>query len=210
MRLYICAAQAMQICRWRKLLGKIRMGEAWLVVCAGGALAPAAVLSCRDFASHRRLRYSPSAPQRRASVRSRPMSSSDLRSVHILVVDDVADSRDLFALFLRIQGFVVETAGSGPDALSRARHQSPDVIVTDIVMPAMDGFELCRELRREWPHVPIIAITARALTTAERRLLESDLCDVLLTKPCTPEDMLAAVRHVLNGRRETPSSPPTE
>lgn len=77
-------------------------------------------------------------------------------------------------------------------------------------MSVNNGFELCRELRREWPHVPIVAITARALTTAERRLLESDFCDVLLTKPCTPEDLLAAVRHVLDVRRETASSPPTE
>src|SRR5262249_51847499 len=78
----------------------------------------------------------------------------------ILVVDDEHNIRDLALLYLEKEGFNVEGAADGMEAISRFEQVQPQMVILDVMMPGMDGFEVCRELRRE-SDVPILMLTAR-------------------------------------------------
>ncbi|MDY6874830.1 MAG: response regulator transcription factor [Chloroflexota bacterium] len=113
----------------------------------------------------------------------------------ILVVDDepkiVKQARD----YLEKDGFRVITAGDGKTALAQARHERPDLVVLDLNLPAMDGLDVCRVLRRE-SDVPIIMLTARVEETD--RLIGLELgADDYITKPFSPRELVARVRAVL-------------
>ena len=113
----------------------------------------------------------------------------------ILVVDDepkiVRQARD----YLERSGFHVVTASDGQAALVVARHERPDLVVLDLNLPAMDGLDVCRALRRE-SDVPIIMLTARAQETD--RLVGLELgADDYITKPFSPRELVARVRAVL-------------
>ncbi len=113
----------------------------------------------------------------------------------ILVVDDDPNTARLVKLYLQRDGHVVTTAGDGAEALRLAREKHPDLIVLDIMMPKMDGVEVCRILRQE-SDVPIIMLTAR--TTDEDKLLGLDTgADDYVTKPFSPGELAARVRAVL-------------
>ena len=102
----------------------------------------------------------------------------------ILVVDDDPNTTRLVRLYLQRDGHVVSTAADGLEALQIAREKHPDLIVLDIMMPKMDGVELCRVLRQE-SDVPIIMLTAR--TTDEDKLKGLDTgADDYVTKPFSP------------------------
>jgi two-component system, cell cycle response regulator DivK len=118
----------------------------------------------------------------------------------VLVVDDFADARELYAMVLAGDGFAVAQAASADDALVEIARLEPELVVTDIVMPGRSGLDLCRLIRRDWPALPIIAVTARDLNHDERRTLTDMLCDLVLTKPCSPEALLRAVHRVLSAR----------
>jgi len=81
-------------------------------------------------------------------------------SPKILLVDDEENIRDLAALYLEKEGFSVESAASGKEALTRFHQSQPAMVILDVMMPGMDGFEVCREIRREYD-VPILMLTAR-------------------------------------------------
>ena len=121
----------------------------------------------------------------------------------VLVVDDFADARELYALVLAGDGFAVAQAASADDALVEIARLQPVLVVTDIVMPGRSGLDLCRVIRRDWPTLPIIAVTARDLNHDERRMLTDILCDLVLTKPCSPEALLRAVHRVLASPHST-------
>ncbi|HHE41859.1 MAG TPA: response regulator transcription factor [Dehalococcoidia bacterium] len=113
----------------------------------------------------------------------------------ILVVDDDPNTTRLVRLYLQRDGHVVSTAADGLEALQIAREKHPDLIVLDIMMPKMDGVELCRVLRQE-SDVPIIMLTAR--TTDEDKLKGLDTgADDYVTKPFSPRELAARVRAVL-------------
>jgi DNA-binding response OmpR family regulator len=135
---------------------------------------------------------------RRMSDTLRPRAGLPPR---ILVVDDLADARALYAIFLTLEGFFVVQAASVEEALEVIAAEPPDLVVTDLAMPGQSGVALCRTIRRHAPHVPIIAITALALTKEERRELEDAMCDVLLTKPCPPAQLHAEIRRLLGSGR---------
>ena len=78
----------------------------------------------------------------------------------ILVVEDELTLQETLAYNLKNQGYIVETAGDGPSAIEKAREGNPDLILLDIMLPGMDGFEVCRSIRREMT-VPILMLTAR-------------------------------------------------
>jgi two-component system alkaline phosphatase synthesis response regulator PhoP len=113
----------------------------------------------------------------------------------ILVVDDepkiVKQARD----YLENNGFRVVAAGDGQTALTRARHERPDLIVLDLNLPEVDGLDVCRALRRE-SDVPIIMLTARVGEVD--RLIGLELgADDYITKPFSPRELVARVRAVL-------------
>jgi CheY-like chemotaxis protein len=122
----------------------------------------------------------------------------------ILLVDDDQDSLEMYAVALRHDGFAVTKAMNGADALDRAVTLLPDLVVTDLVMPILDGLTLCRRLRGDprTRHTPIIAVTARTVGCAEMAQLAGDEATTLLYKPCDPLRLLDEIRRKLEASRE--------
>ena len=113
----------------------------------------------------------------------------------VLIVDDDVKTVELVQLYLKRDGYKVLTAYDGIEALRLARESRPDMIVLDLMLPGMDGLNVCRTLRDE-SAVPIIMLTAK--TTEDDRLLGLDLgADDYMTKPFSPRELAARVRAVL-------------
>ena len=113
----------------------------------------------------------------------------------VLVVDDDVKTVELVKLHLNRDGYRVLTAYDGVEALKLARESHPDLIVLDLMLPGIDGLEICRVLREE-SDVPIIMLTA--MTTDQDRLTGLDLgADDYVTKPFSPRELAARVRAVL-------------
>jgi two-component system alkaline phosphatase synthesis response regulator PhoP len=113
----------------------------------------------------------------------------------VLVVDDDVKTVELVKLYLNRDGYRVLTAFNGKDALQLARESHPDLIVLDIMLPGMNGLDVCRTLRQE-SDVPIIMLTA--LTTDKDRLAGLNLgADDYVSKPFSPRELAARVRAVL-------------
>ena len=113
----------------------------------------------------------------------------------VLVVDDDAKTVELVKLYLNRDGYRVLTAHDGIEALRLAREGHPDLIVLDLMLPGIDGLEVCRTLRDE-SDVPIIMLTAK--TTDQDKLTGLDLgADDYVTKPFSPRELAARVRTVL-------------
>jgi two-component system alkaline phosphatase synthesis response regulator PhoP len=113
----------------------------------------------------------------------------------VLVVDDDVKTVELVKLYLKRDGYRVLTAYDGIEALRLAREGHPDLIVLDLMLPGMDGLEVCRTLRAE-SDVPVIMLTAK--TTDQDKLAGLDLgADDYVTKPFSPRELAARVRAVL-------------
>lgn len=112
----------------------------------------------------------------------------------VLIVDDSEDNRELFAMCLERLGYQIELAVDGLDGLERARKTLPTVILMDLAMPNMDGFEATRHIRMdpELSSVHIIAITAFSDAVSTQRALAAG-CNAILAKPCPPEILAACV-----------------
>ncbi len=120
----------------------------------------------------------------------------------ILVVDDEPQIVDLLRSYLRRDGFDVDDAGDGEAALAACAHLRPDLVILDLMLPKVDGREVCRRIR-ETSHTPIIMLTARDEETDKLVGLELG-ADDYITKPFSPREVVARVRAVLRrGSRET-------
>jgi two-component system response regulator MprA len=124
--------------------------------------------------------------------------------VRVLVVDDERAVRDSLRRALELEGYDVELAADGEEALERlAQNGEPDAVVLDILMPRMDGLEVCRRLRREGHRLPVLMLTAR--DEVENRVAGLDAgADDYVTKPFALEELLARLRALL--RRTTAGS----
>jgi DNA-binding response OmpR family regulator len=122
----------------------------------------------------------------------------------ILIVDDEPEIVRVVRAYLEEAGFRVVIASDGEEALYVARHEKPDMVVLDVLMPRMDGLEFTRRIRRE-RDVPIIMLTARAEETD--RIVGLELgADDYVTKPFSPREVVARVRAVLR-RAQAPPEP---
>lgn len=122
----------------------------------------------------------------------------------ILVVDDESDALDLIEFNLRAAGFDVITAADGEAALKKAATAQPDLLVLDLMLPEVDGLEVCKLLRRDpaTAALPIIMLTAKA--DAVDRILGLELgADDYLTKPFSPRELVLRVKNLLSRRRES-------
>ena len=101
-------------------------------------------------------------------------------------------------MFLRAKAFDVTVAANGHQALSQARALLPDLIVMDLAIPGIDGWEVTRRLKRDprTRRIPVIALTGHALAGA-RQEAEAAGCTAFLTKPCLPDDLIRAIQNVL-------------
>ena len=130
-----------------------------------------------------------------------PLSADDPATggekLRALVVDDAPDVTEMLAMLLRYTGYDVVTVFSASDALDTARSEQFDVVVSDIGMPGMNGYELATELRRlqTYRAVPMIAVTGFAMYDDRDRALASGF-DAFLTKPVNPMDLLDLIRRL--------------
>jgi len=110
------------------------------------------------------------------------------RDANILVVDDEESLTDLVSSALRFAGYDVTTESNGYDALRAIKHRTPDLVVLDVNMPEMDGFEVCRRLRRDGLDIPVIFLTARD-DIEDLRMGFRQGGDDYLTKPFSLEEL---------------------
>ena len=117
----------------------------------------------------------------------------------VLVVDDYPDAREMYAEYLQYSGFDVIEAGNGIEALERAADSAPDIILMDLSLPVMDGWEATRRLKADkaTADIPIVALTGHALAGILEGAKNAG-CDAFITKPCLPEDLVKEIQKVLN------------
>jgi CheY-like chemotaxis protein len=116
----------------------------------------------------------------------------------ILVVDDYIDALEVWDMYLRSAGFNVLTADDGPSALEQATTHQPDIIVLDLELPRLSGFEVARALRAHdrTRHIPLIAATGYSQAKQLDAALQCGI-DAVVVKPCEPESLVAEIRRLL-------------
>ena len=135
------------------------------------------------------------------------MNRSD-RKLRVLLVDDYPDARDMYGEYLQFSGFEIVEATNGLEAIERALDSQPDVILMDLSLPVMDGWEAMRHLKadRRTAGIPVVALTGHALDGISDGAKQAG-CDAFVTKPCLPGDLLSEIRKVIGG--DTPRPTPT-
>ncbi len=120
----------------------------------------------------------------------------------VLIVEDNEDNRIVYSTILRHHGFRVSEALDGEEGIAKARRELPDIILMDISIPLIDGWEVTQTLKREaaTSHIPVIALTAHAMPGDRERAMEVG-CDGYLAKPCEPRAVLAEVNRLLSRPR---------
>ena len=128
----------------------------------------------------------------------------------ILVVDDEEDLLELISYNLKKEGYEVLCATSGEEALKEARSKQPGLILLDVMLPGLDGFEVCKILKNDskTSHIPIVILTAKGEETDIVAGLELD-ADDYITKPFSPRVLIARIRSVLR-RKKRPEADETE
>lgn len=122
----------------------------------------------------------------------------------ILVVDDYQDAREMYAEYLQFSGFRVAEARNGNEALEQAFALKPDLILMDLSLPGMDGWEATRQLKADerTRSIPVVALTGHALAGASEGAKRAG-CDSFVTKPCLPDDLVVEVRRMLNAVKQS-------
>lgn len=116
----------------------------------------------------------------------------------VLLVDDYPDAREMYSEYLKFSGFDVIEAANGLEALQRAIDASPDIILMDLSLPVMDGWEATRRLKADprTSAIPVVALTGHALSGTNEGAVKAG-CDAFVTKPCLPEDLVSEIKTVL-------------
>jgi two-component system response regulator MprA len=127
-------------------------------------------------------------------------------AARVLVVDDDDAIRTTLARSLGAEGYAVDVAANGNDALRVARDQAPDLVVLDLMLPGITGLDVCRRLRAAEQHLPIVLLTARDAVADRVTGLEAGADDYLV-KPFAFEELLARVRVCLRRREAATGSP---
>jgi len=127
----------------------------------------------------------------------------------VLIVEDDADIRELIRYNLAQEGFIVEEAPDGAQALDKVKRRVPDLMVLDLMLPGMPGLQVCRQMRaeRETAHLPILIVTAKGTEVDKVLGLEMGADDYVV-KPFSPRELVARVKAVLRRfERPLPPSP---
>lgn len=120
-------------------------------------------------------------------------------ALKVLLVEDDQAGRRMYAEWLKHAGFQVRQAHNGLQALEEALTSIPDIVVTDLNIPGIDGFELTRRLKTDarTKHVPVLAVTGYAAFAADPARATRAGCDIVLEKPCSPDDLETAIRTLI-------------
>jgi len=142
------------------------------------------------------------SPQTQLNEDSFDDTLPELSPGRVLVVDDTAANVRLLTGILKLEGFEVFGAHSGPEALQQISEVTPDVVLLDVMMPEMDGFEVCARIRSNssTAHLPIVMVTALQETRDRVRALETG-ADDLLSKPVDEVEVVARVRSLVKAKR---------
>ena len=128
------------------------------------------------------------------------MNPGASRKALVLVVDDFADNREMYSEYLAFSGYDVIEARNGKEALEAAHDRLPDIIIMDLSLPVMDGWEATRRLKADdrTRRIPVVALTGHALAGHSKGAREAG-CDSFLAKPCLPDQLVAEIRRMLEG-----------
>ena len=127
------------------------------------------------------------------------MDAARAGGARILLIDDEPDQNEMYRFALERAGFTVDEALDGADALTRARSMPPDLIVLDLRLPDIDGWEVCRALKAD-PHtsgIPVVILTAAPHPTLAERAQAAG-CAAHLLKPCFPDELTQTIRRILS------------
>jgi two-component system cell cycle response regulator DivK len=138
------------------------------------------------------------------------MSSEGMQDVatpFVLVVEDYPDAREMYSEYLRFSGFRVAEARNGEEALEKAFTLRPDVILMDLALPLMDGWEATRRLKSDprTAQILVVALTGHALAGHQEGARRAG-CDSFVTKPCLPDELVDEIRRLLAIRDADPSA----
>jgi len=116
----------------------------------------------------------------------------------VLVVDDFADNREMYSEYLSLSGYDVIEAKNGMEAIDAAQARQPDIIIMDLSLPVMDGWEATRRLKADerTRYIPVVALTGHALEGHSRGAKDAG-CDSFLAKPCLPDQLVAEIKRML-------------
>jgi len=130
-----------------------------------------------------------------------PTDNTPEQRPRVLIVDDYPDAREMYAEYLDFSGFEVVEAENGMEALQRAIETEPDIILMDLSLPVMDGWEATRRLKadKRTASIPVVALTGHALAGISEGAKKAG-CDAFVTKPCLPEDLVKEIRKVLEAQ----------
>ena len=136
-----------------------------------------------------------------------PMTTKGERP-RVLLVDDYPDAREMYTEYLEFSGFDVVQAANGMEALERAAEATPDIILMDLSLPVMDGWEATRRLKADarTASIPVVALTGHALAGISEGAKRAG-CDAFVTKPCLPEDLVREIRRILDSPSPTTKLP---
>jgi two-component system, cell cycle response regulator DivK len=126
----------------------------------------------------------------------------------VLVVEDYQDAREMYAAYLQFSGFEVAEAANGIEAIEKTHELLPDIVLMDLALPRMDGWEATRRLKNDarTQHIPIVALTGHALAGHAEGAREAG-CDAFVTKPCLPDALVAEIRRLLATHPRKTDSP---
>jgi CheY-like chemotaxis protein len=124
--------------------------------------------------------------------------SENPRKPLVLVVDDFADNREMYSEYLSFSGYDVIEARNGKEAVDAAQERLPDIIIMDLSLPVMDGWEATRRLKADdrTRRIPVVALTGHALAGHSKGAKDAG-CDSFLAKPCLPDQLVAEIRRML-------------
>jgi CheY-like chemotaxis protein len=116
----------------------------------------------------------------------------------VLLVEDYRDTREMYAQYLRFSGFRVVGAEDGYEALSKAASTQPDIILMDLALPGLDGWEATAQLKSSpvTDRIPVVALTGHTLAVHEERARCAG-CDAFLAKPCPPDQVVDEIWRLL-------------
>src|SRR5579862_872335 len=136
-----------------------------------------------------------------------PTRTDEHKNHKILIIDDNHAQLKIFKLHLTHHGFDVVTAQNGNEAINQLSEFKPDVIVSDVLMPAMDGFELCLEIRRmpDYSQIPIILMTSQYLEESDKKLAKKAGADYYITRTHEVENLISVINECINKKSQSTS-----